>query len=215
MKPKVKSKADEMICRSSLKILFGLTDKLIEMLGEPDDSVPNPHYRSAGSPMLLYRRSRVVRWVKRHQADIEAVKSRREAAAKAAAKAVKTKRNELLEYVENVVIEVPEIPETQLIEAACKSYNSYSFQCGRDNENASPSSTPEFLHRICVNYLRHELTRYEGHLQSIKGKVGKEDAYLELKDKVLDAIAEAYPWLWDECQEQSQRSRIKSLMTLP
>lgn len=67
---------------------------------------------------------------------------------------------------------------------------------------ASERSSPEFLERITVNYLRHELSSYENHLTRVAGQVGAEDAYWRIKEKVLDAIAGAYPHLAAECCRQ-------------
>lgn len=60
------------------------------------------------------------------------------------------------------------------------------------------------LHRWEVNYIRHELTRYEKLLDQIRGLVGTRDIYTVIKGKILDKIATAYPWLMDECGRQKQ-----------
>lgn len=46
------------------------------------------------------------------------------------------------------------------------------------------------------------MTRYEEELERIFGKVGVNEAYLDLRSKIFDAIAEAYPDLADECHRQ-------------
>jgi nucleosome binding factor SPN SPT16 subunit len=177
----------------------GWTDALISrFLGEPDDRRQNPHYRS-GPPMKLYNTHRVVQAeaTAEYRAAQDARKGRREAAQKALA----TKKRRIAENVASVKIEVPQIAKDELIRSACQSYNSG----GRGDSWARESSDPKFLERICVNYLRHRLTKYETHLQEIAGKVGVRDAYLEVKGKVLAAIAEQYDWLGDECLLQEQR----------
>lgn len=78
---------------------------------------------------------------------------------------------------------------------------------------ASEHSDPEFLERIRVNYLRHNSCRYEHHLEMIAGRVGTKDAYLEIKEKVLDAIAEVYPWLGAECLRQEKWMREEAEQT--
>jgi hypothetical protein len=118
-----------------------------------------------------------------------------------AQKAAATKKQRLAEYVETVKIEVPQLSNDNLIWQACDNYNSLP-QRERDGNWASTHSNPEFLARICVNYLRHCLTHYESHLAKIAGKVGVGDAYVEIKTKVLEAIAERYVWLADECLDQ-------------
>lgn len=60
------------------------------------------------------------------------------------------------------------------------------------------------LHRWEVNYIRHELTRYEKLLDQIRGLVGTRDIYTVIKGEILDKIASAYPWLKDECDRQKE-----------
>ncbi len=50
-----------------------------------------------------------------------------------------------------------------------------------------------------------ESNQLETALDEIAGKVGVGDAYMEIKTKVLEAIAEEYDWLWDECWRQEKR----------
>jgi hypothetical protein len=44
-----------------------------------------------------------------------------------------------------------------------------------------------------ANHRRHSMDSYV------------RDAYTEIKTKVLEAIADEYDWLWDECWRQEQR----------
>jgi len=126
-----------------------------------------------------------------------------------ARKAVETKTAKMLEYVNAVVINVPKMAGDKLIERACQHYNLmqmereqmrglYNGECGRADTNADAL----FLNRISVNYLRHQLTSYEEHLDKISGKVGVGQAYTDIKTKVLNAIATAYPFLTFECNRQ-------------
>jgi hypothetical protein len=118
----------------------------------------------------------------------------------------------LKEYVDNLTIEVPSIPKDILIQQACDSYNCVA----KDNRSlATPNSDADFLWRITVNYLRHEMTAYEKHLREIAGRAGIDEAYSDLKWKVLEAIAEAYPWLASECLDQQCKLDTKSLEDFP
>lgn len=63
--------------------------------------------------------------------------------------------------------------------------------------------------RMCVNYLRHCETRYEQELASIAGKAGARDAYYDIKELVLFAIADQYDWLEEECDRQIKEMRRK------
>lgn len=60
------------------------------------------------------------------------------------------------------------------------------------------------LDRWCVNYIRHELTNYDADLYEGKGQVGIGEEYARYRNAVLDAIADAYPMLADECRRQSR-----------
>jgi len=62
----------------------------------------------------------------------------------------------------------------------------------------------EFLHRITVNFLRHQGTSYEEKLDEIFGKTGVNAAYIAIKKKVLEAIAKEYLFLAEECKRQME-----------
>ena len=52
--------------RTTLKIVYGLTESWIKRLGEPDKVVPNPHRRSTNS--YLYLRERVEMFIEEKSA---------------------------------------------------------------------------------------------------------------------------------------------------
>jgi hypothetical protein len=60
---------------------------------------------------------------------------------------------------------------------------------GNDDCYATESD-PNFLNRLCVNFIRHELTEYHQHLAKIQSRVGTADAYVTIKRRILVAIAE-------------------------
>ena len=195
-------KDNNFVTLSKLKERGWTTALVKRFLGEPDELRANPHFRS-GPKMKLYNRQRVDE-VEASEEYRDAQESRRGRQA-AVQKSLDTKRRQIEEYVARVKIEVPELSEDELIRRACDNYNYHS---SGNNENwASPTSDREFLDRICVNYLRHCLTKYETHLAEIAGKVGVRNAYLEIKTKVLEAIGETYDWLWVECSRQEDRMR--------
>ena len=136
------------------------TDALIrDLLGPPDSTKMNPHYRS-GPPMRLYDLSRVeaaeASWLWADRA--EATRRRKEAAARA----VKTKHAKLLRHLESVVIPLPVLCADEITHLACDHYNKRLYDCG-DSESweANSASDSEFLVRISVNYLRHCLSDYD------------------------------------------------------
>jgi hypothetical protein len=97
--------------------------------------------------------------------------------------------------VDDLVIEVPQMSPEKLREDAIVAYFGFGKTGFRSDDE-------DFLCRITVNYVRHQMTNYEDSLRKIAGKVGTKEAYLHLKSKVLDAIAEAYPELAAECVRQ-------------
>lgn len=205
MKKKDKS---EMISASGLKGKRDWTDGLIErFLPEPDETAKNPHYRSA-APMKLYLLERVeqIEVSEEWLVAFAVAESRK----KSAKKGTETKLRALVEHLDTIKFEVPRYEWEELASRACDHYN--ERQAGRRLERAdiedwrlaSPDSDEGFLHRIAVNYLRHEATSYERQLRKVFGRVGVRTAYREISRKAYDAIGEAYPFLKDECVRQFQ-----------
>ncbi len=188
----------------------GWTDALIrQFLGVCDAERVNPHYRT-GPPMRLYRRARVIQL--ESSVEFQAAQQGRKGKREAAAKAVQTKRRLIAEYVASVEIKVPQFAREDIIRRACEHYNGHQmFRRDGGDAFANAQSDPEFINRIVVNFLRHCMTEYEQHLDKISGKVGAADAYLEIKTKVLDAIAEDYDWLATECSNQESRMFAKAV----
>jgi hypothetical protein len=134
---------NELLTKTQVKAR-GWTEKLIaSLLGQPDQTKTNPHYRS-GPKMQFYRLQRV----EAAEAAPEFQKSTTTRARRkeAARKGVATKRAQIESYVESVEIAVPRIEKDQLIKAACSHWNSRKGERGECfYESASPSSDPLFL----------------------------------------------------------------------
>jgi len=62
----------------------------------------------------------------------------------------------------------------------------------------------DFLNRIEVNYIRHNLTEYDRELEEMAGKIGVKEAVIKIKNRILDSIAEKYPELKGECVKQKR-----------
>lgn len=183
----------------------GWTDKLIKiLLGEPDKTAQNPHYRSA-APMRLYLKSRVEEV--ETSAEWTALKGEADKRKQSASKAVETKLQKLRVELAKLKISIIELSKDELIQKACDHYNSRQTYRGIEFEPAGPESNPRFIDRITVNYLRHVLTPYERELAEVKGKTGVGEAYMEISRKVFDAISDLYPWLKDECARQLRERR--------
>jgi len=180
----------------------GWTEKLITtFLGDNYRECENPHYKNA-APMRLYPAKMVIRVEKtlKFKAALELAKQRQSGAKKA----IETKRSKILKDVQDFAIgAIPDYSQEELIRRACENYN--NIQSTFDKW-ASPSGQPEFLARICVNYLRHACTDYDDKLGELEGRVGTGEACHELKVRILEAIGDAYPWLYLECCKQESRS---------
>ena len=191
-----------LITKSKL-IERGWTESLItKFLPNPDQIKLNPHYKKA-APMKLFLLDRIQ--IIENTDQFKIAKENSAARKTAAKKAVSTKTAKIMNYVElNVDIVVPKIEKNKLISLACNSFNDWQFNKNNsDGILATPKSDELFLQRICVNFIRHEMTDYEFHLGEVFGKVGTANAYFAIREKIFTAIAKEYPWLKSECERQS------------
>jgi len=197
----------EFVTKSDLKER-GWTDSIIKKMSLiPDEIKENPYYRY-GPQMKLYGIERI-KDLEQTKRFIE-LKKRSEKRKQSARKTVETKRKKVMDYINSLKIEVPKIPLDELKKEAVKQYNNFHYfnyfnyknYDPRDISRENVKNDPEFLERIMVNYIRHQLTDYEDHLIELFGKIGKDEAYIKLKDRILDSIAKQYPSLRDECRRQ-------------
>lgn len=169
-----------------------------DLLGEPDELRPNPAYRSA-APIRLWALDRVTA-AEQDPAFAQRQATARKRAASADAAAGR-KRQELLAEVARVPVRVPLVDRERLTRRACASYNAMHGD-RLDHVPAAPGSDPQFLERITVNYLRHELSSYEDRLAGLFRKTGRAQASALIRERVYAAISQAYPDLAAECARQ-------------
>jgi hypothetical protein len=186
----------------------GWTDALISyFVPVPDDTTPNPWYNRA-APIRLYLQTKIaeIEHSEEWQAKVIEAKKRKARAKQGSI----TKLEKMKREVEEMVVKIPCIDEEELIQRACDHYNDRKLtlliERGFEYTPAVPSSDPSFLHRITVNYIRHELSPYDRKLAARYGKVGVRIHCYLISRKIFEAIADTYPWLADEC-EQQLRSR--------
>ena len=178
----------------------GWTDAMVrDLLGEPDTTRRNPVYRAA-SPMRLWLRARVEHV---EQSDTFARRRRQaEARSKSGTAAAQRKREQLIAQVEAEPVPVPQLPLSQIRRDAIAHFNARGAL--RDHgDRATEDSDPDFLDRITVNYLRHELSDYEARLTGLFGQVGRAEATTVVREQVYGAIADTYPDLAMECDRQA------------
>lgn len=199
---------DEHYTLTQLKNERGWTDTIVrKLLGAPNATRPNPHFRSAAR-VRLYLQTRVNAI---EQSEEWAALAQKASARRAAAeKGTQTKRENLLKYVDTVSIHVTIVSMDEATRSACENFNdtkgTIALKRGHyEFHEATLESDPLFLQRITVNYLRHGLTRYDHELGRLFGKVGVRQAYSRLIQKVFAAIAAAYPELAEECRRQVER----------
>ena len=176
----------------------GWTDAMVKkFLGAPDITKPNPHYKSA-APMGLWDAKRVSK--AERTAEWKAEKEKSVVRKASAQKAVKTKTDKAKEFAQTVEICVPVMEYDKAVKNACWSYNDFHeylfMERGHDYTPANPTdSDPDFLHRITMNYLRHECTSYEDELYKLFGKTGVNEAHDILQRRINDEICKVYPQL--------------------
>jgi transcriptional regulator GlxA family with amidase domain len=199
-----KKREREMITQTMLLERPGWSRKLVEkLLGEPDVRKKVYGY---GKKLCLYSMDRILAAESsREFADQQESLAKRQIAAQ---KAVETKQQNLLEAVKAMEITVERIDRKQLKKLAVDAYNERNLFTDRF---ADLDSSKDFLDRICVNYVRHNLTEYDAALEEIAGKVGNQEALILIRLKVYTAIAEAYPELAAECNRQLDERLMEML----
>lgn len=198
---------EEYLSRGKLKER-GWTDNIIKkFMPLCDKEKKNPYYASA-SPMKLYLLERVKKIEDTDKFKKEFIES--QPRKKASKKAVETKLQKIRDYIKNLRITVEKMPIDIIKKKAIKDYNDFkeAIEIERgdiDYQKATINSDTLFLNRICVNYIRHNLTIYENELEKIFGKVGSKEAYRLLNEKIYSVISGIYPTLSDECANQLLR----------
>jgi hypothetical protein len=158
-------------------------------LGLPFIEKKNP-YNLSGPKMKLWDEDVVRPHIS--EAGIKNYATRSEAGKKSA----ETKKMKLLAELQSWEIHIEARPLSAVRNNAIQVYNCNNCDC------VTLNSDQAFLDRITVNYIRHQLTDYEQRLGLLFGRVGTKEAYPILKEKILDAIAENYPELSNECIRQ-------------
>jgi hypothetical protein len=169
----------DLITMQAIKAEFGLTDALIRDLGDPDDSVPNPHGRNAAD-IQLFSRARVTQYVQDHPDQI-AKAARRRAAAKRGAATRRVQARAMVDHALATLELEPAPPRGQLLDEV----RAFLFEYDPDFDG--------YVSRKAVlSYLRHNYTNYEEILEKLQGKVGARNLYQHVKDCLNKRIEEEY-----------------------
>jgi hypothetical protein len=194
-----------LITQSTLK-QRGWTPKAVEMfLGDPDKTVPNPHYKKA-APMRLWELTRV-EVAEQSQPFIEwrsKTSKRRQRQSETMARVMEVKRQETIDWVATEI--QPQIDRAlyqvtdgetlkHLEQKAVDSWYElqldswHNYDCEKPNLDSLASATRI---RWVKNYVRHQLTAYERLIDQTYGEVGRQQAYDEMKRLVSDAVDALY-----------------------
>lgn len=189
-----------MITQSTILMRSGWSKSLlVKLLGEPD--LRKKQYGRTNL-MCLYNLEKVqsAESAALFLADQESLVKRK----MSAKKAVETKVSRLMDAVSCMVINVEQVKRVEAF--AIEAYNEYNEDVFNP---ASHKSDRAFLGRICVNFIRHELTEYDISLETVAGKSGVTQAVDAIREKVYAAIATCYPVFKTECERQ-QKVRSES-----
>ncbi|WP_146070471.1 hypothetical protein [Arthrobacter sp. 08Y14] len=189
--------SEGMLIANDLKKDRGWTDTQIKtFLPEPDQTARNPFSRKA-APMKLYALERVeaIEATPEYQKAREASRTRQIAARTRAL----AKKKEAVAAAQALELSIVPEPWQEMQDKAIAHFNS---RLRRSQSPASRNTSKARLDRLTVNYLRHKQTSYEEELKEFKGVVGVGEAYLVVRNRILDLIADTYPQLRDECERQ-------------
>ncbi|MFJ8586597.1 hypothetical protein ACIRD2_18360 [Streptomyces sp. NPDC093595] len=202
----------------------GWTDVMVrELLGEPDVQGRDPR-RWTPAPVRLYLLARVEAVERTPEfAAYAAAGGRGAAAARAAAE---KRHRAVLAAIRAEPIRVPMLPRAELElraarhrrpgvgppppgapappEAAPRGSSRVSGVSGASGAGpARQASGPAgALVRWQVDYLRQALARYDALLDGLFAATGRSEAERLLRRRVYEAIAQAYPWLAEECRRR-------------
>ena len=200
---------EKMITQSTIIHTYGWTKSLISKFLPAPKLVQNPYYKSA-SPMQLWKEEDVkqVMQTQEFQAAMGKAKKRKESAAKAVSTKKEVLEKETMDFLNSIQVKI--LPDELLCEKTLEKKRAW-FEVNQLERYGyiDPSDIPDVdavdedtLNRWVVNYIRHNLVRYDSFLNKIHGKVGVQDAYSHTKIFILEKIAKAYPKYAKECQRQ-------------
>lgn len=196
------TEAREQLTQSEI-LGMGWTKSLIEKYLPAPTLKPNPRYKKA-APMKLWNRQDVLDAMDSEvfKAAMEKTIKRKTAAEKACATKAKKTVEEMTAVGNGLKIKI--IPDDDLRQRTLRAKQNWAIDHGNIEFIPYASDiTPETMERWIVNYIRHNLVKYDTALERLYGKCGRYEAYPEFKRIVLEKIAGAYPKYAEECKRQS------------
>jgi len=163
-----------------------------KFLGTFDDEKVNHNYRS-GATIKLYLKERVLKI--EGESEFQQWKCKSKKRSESAIKRARKQADELIKMINGVEITITSLSKHIVTNQAIENYVSFQFEKGNYYCDIDINSDKEFLRRITENHIRHNLTEYDYHIHGLIGKVGKDQAYESLRERVDELIGETYPWL--------------------
>ena len=166
----------QYVTKSTLKKDYGFSDAWVGRIGDPDKTVPNPHYKS-GPPMQLWTRDRVLQFIDEHPEEYERRLEERDRRQKISTEAMAAKRRETVEWSKTVPVVLEAFPKN--LQNAAMEYFNFPDRAVNDAGIRA--------------MLRHAYSNYHDLLLQLFKRVGRGDAYQILKDRVNAAIDAEFP----------------------
>lgn len=191
-------KDNSKLLKTSQIIERGWTKGLIKkFLVEPDKT---HKILSTGSKAFLYNEDRVesVEETDNFKTAQEKALKRSETALK---KAEKQKQKSLVQ-VESLEIEVERLDIDKIKNRAISSYKTQNYPAANENDDKN------FIERITVNYIRHELTNYDLYLFEQYKKIGKSETVKIIRRKIFMEMLRIYPELSYQIKKQARDREI-------
>ena len=173
---------NDYIFQSNLLQREGWSKTVLQKLNvEPDLVKRNPMRRSQN--MYLFKISKIEEIEKTPEfLNLKDIVQNRQTAAR---KAVETKTKNIVNQVQSFPVHVERIDN--VVDEAIESYNDWnSWKEDFEGFVSKKNSSKEFLDRITVNFISHELTSYDEDLDKIHGKVGVRKAYGIEREKIFE-----------------------------
>ncbi|MBQ7993643.1 MAG: hypothetical protein IJ252_11515 [Solobacterium sp.] len=196
------SEKEKYITKSTLKER-GWSEKLIQEFLPLPREVQNPHYSRMS--MYLWKEKDVIEAEKRQEFADHLEK--RKVFQKRAQAAVRTKNEKMKVILAKAIeeIEVQELDYEEVVERALQAKQNW-YDMTDQYERCAYGADEKTVQRWTVNYIRHNLTKYDAFLWSAKGKTGISFAYPLYRKAVLEKISDVYPYLCEECGRQISRA---------
>ncbi|AZI45230.1 hypothetical protein EHF33_20180 (plasmid) [Deinococcus psychrotolerans] len=180
-----------------------------ELLGKPDEQPP-PAYHLQCAPLRLYLLERVE--AAERTADFAQMQARRQRQQTAGGQIMPELTvpppSQVMQEVEALIIEIQHLTLPELIRRACEHHSVWAKAQKRPIKPVRVDSPANDLNRVSVHYLfsSQQTPEYQDLHARLVQLPETREARQRLKERVYQAIAQRYPHLALECEQQNGRS---------